>query len=529
MQRRALLKALGCGAAALSAPRLLRAETASVLRFVPLADLAVLDPVWAGARPTRNHAFLVFDTLYGLDDSLAVQPQMVAGHTVGDGGLLWTLTLRDGLRFHDGTPVLGRDAVASIRRFGARDSFGQALLAATDEVAAPSDRTIRFRLKRPFPQLPLALAGCTNQTPVIMPERLALTDPFKRVTEMVGSGPYRFLASEQLAGARVAYERFTGYVPRADGQASYLAGPKIAHFDRVEWIIIPDPATAAEALRSGEVDWWEMPTVDLLPMLARDRFIRLKQNEPANIGIMRFNQLQPPFDDPAIRRAVLGAVSQTDAMAAIAGDGKAQTQDRVGLFGQEMPLASDAGIAVLAGPRDFAKVRRELEAAGYKGAPVVLLDATDVPVIHGIAQVGADELRRAGMNVDVQSMDFGNIIARRMSKEPIDKGGWNVQFTFMDGVVTFNPWNNFALAANGAKAAFGWPSSERIEALRADWLQAADLDAQRRICRDLQLQLWQDVPYIPMGAYYQPTAMRADLTGVMKGTPQFHGIARSLS
>jgi peptide/nickel transport system substrate-binding protein len=527
MRRRTLLKAIGSAAAVLAAPKVLRAESASVLRFTPLADLAVLDPVWAGARPTRNHAFLVFDTLYGLDDSLAVQPQMVAGHTVEDGGLAWTLTLREGLRFHDGQPVLGRDVVASIRRFGARDSFGQALLAVTDELSAPSDRTIRFRLKRRFPQLPLALAGCTNQTPVIMPERLAQTDPFTRVTEMVGSGPYRFLASEQLAGARVVYQRFAGYVPRADGRESYLAGPKIAHFDRVEWIIIPDPSTAAAALQSGEIDWWEMPTLDLAPMLARDRGIRLRQNEPANTGLMRFNHLQPPFDNPAIRRAVLGAVSQADAMSAIAGDDEAQWEDRTGLFVRGMPLASDAGIDVLGGARDFDGVRRDLAAAGYQGERVVLIDAADVPVIHGIAQVGADELRRAGMNVDVQSMDFGSTFARRNNKGPVDQGGWSVQFTFMDGVVTFNPWNNFALAASGPKAAFGWPNSERIEALRAEWLQAGDLPTQQRICRELQLQMWQDVPYIPMGAYYQPTAMRADLTGVMKGTPQFHGIARS--
>jgi peptide/nickel transport system substrate-binding protein len=192
-----------------------------------------------------------------------------------------------------------------------------------------------------------------------------------------------------------------------------------------------------------------------------------------------------------------------------------------------MPLASDAGIEVLSGPRDLEAARRKLAEAGYAGERGVLLDAADLPVIHGIAQVGADTLRRAGMNVDLQSMDFGTVISRRTSKEPVEKGGWSVMFTFMDGIVTFNPWNNVAIAANGAKAWFGWPSSERIEALRADWLQAGDLATQKRICRDLQLQLWRDVPYIPMGAYYQPTALRADLTGIMKGTPQFHGIARA--
>ena len=527
MKRRAFVKSLAAGAAVLAAPNLARADARSVLRFTPLADLAVLDPVFTTARPTRNHAFLVFDTLYGLDEHFAVQPQMVSGHAVENDGLLWTLTLRDGLRFHDGEPVRGRDVVASIRRFGARDGLGQALLAATDELSAPSDRTVRFRLKRPFPHLPLALSGSAPATPVIMPERLAQTDPFKPVSEMVGSGPFTFLAAERVAGSRAAYQRFAGYVPRADGQASYLAGPKIANFERVEWVIIPDAATAAAALRAGEIDWWEMPTADLQPMLAKVRAVRLVQNEPANMGVMRFNHLQPPFDNPAIRRALLGAVSQGDAMAAITGGTNEQMQDRVGLFVHEMALASDAGIEAMAGPRDFDKVRRDLVAAGYKGERVALLDATDLPVIHGIASVAADVLARVGMNVDVQSMDFGTMIGRRTKKDPLDKGGWSVFFSFLDGVTTFNPFNHQGIAASGEKTWPGWPSSERIEALRAEWLQATDLEAQKRICRDLQMRLWQDVPYIPMGAYYQPTAMRADLKGAMKGTPRFHGIARA--
>jgi peptide/nickel transport system substrate-binding protein len=463
MKRRSLL-ATGT-AAALTGPRIGRAEAARPLRFTPFSDLTILDPVWTTARPTRNHALLVFDTLYGLDETLTPQPQMVDGHTVEQDGKVWTLTLREGLRFHDGTPVLGRDVVPSVRRFGARDGFGQALLAAVDEIEATGDRTIRFRLKRPFPYLPLALAGSSTTIPVIMPERLANTDPFQRVTEMVGSGPYRFLSDERVSGAHVAYARFTEYLPRTNGNPSSSAGPKVANFERVEWIILPDTATAAAALRKGEIDWWELPPTDLQASLTSEPAIRLFRNEPPNTGIARLNHLHPPFDNPAIRRLVVAAIDQAEAMTAVAGPG--QWQDKVGLFVREMPLANDAGIDVMTRPRDYAAIARDLSAAGYRGEKIVALVPVDGPASLALAQVGIHQLSKAGFNVDTQTMDYGTLFTRRARREAPDKGGWSIMFSWLDGTSTFNPANHYALPSNGAKAWFGRPDSPDIEALRA--------------------------------------------------------------
>ena len=254
MRRRDLLRAAGASVAALAAPRIGRAERANKLVYVPGEDLSVLDPVVGGPRSMRNHAYLVFDTLYGIDTNWAAQPQMVKGHQVEEDGLVWTLTLRDGLRFHDKEPVLARDVVASIRRFAVRINLAEALISATEELSAPDDRTVRFRLKRPFPHLPEALAGPGGNVPAIMPERLAATSPYKPVAEIVGSGPYRFLPEEHISGARAAYERFPLYQPRTDGPVGFTSGPKIAHFERVEWLTL-DPFSAMAALRSGEIDW----------------------------------------------------------------------------------------------------------------------------------------------------------------------------------------------------------------------------------------------------------------------------------
>ena len=256
MERRLFL---ATGAAALAAPALSRAESATTLRFVPQSDLAVLDPIWTPAYVTRNYGFMVFDTLFGTDDQYKVSPQMAAGSATEDQGRTWSITLRDGLKFHDGMPVLARDCVASLLRWGKRDTFGQALFAATDELTAKDDKTLVFKLRKPFALLPDALGKAGSNMPAIMPERLAKTDPFTQITEMVGSGPFKFLASERIAGARVTYEKFVGYVPRSDGTTSFTAGPKIAHFDRVVWNVMPDSATAAGALQNGEADWWENP------------------------------------------------------------------------------------------------------------------------------------------------------------------------------------------------------------------------------------------------------------------------------
>ncbi|MBV8335848.1 MAG: ABC transporter substrate-binding protein [Alphaproteobacteria bacterium] len=527
MLRRDLLGAASAGLAALAAPRIGRTEKSSKLVFVPTEDLSVLDPHFAGPRSRRTHTYLVFDTLYGLDTNWMAQPQMVEGHQVGEDGLSWTLTLRDGLRFHDKEPVLARDVVASIRRFAERIPFVYALLAATEELSAPDDRIVRFRLKRPFPHLPEALAGPGGIVPAIMPQRLAITSPFKPVAEIIGSGPYRFLPDEHITGARAAYERFSLYQPRATDPVGFTSGPKIAHFDRVEWLTL-DSFSAMAALRNGEIDWWELPPTDLVQPLTRDRDLTVIPQYATAMGVMRFNHLHPPFHNVAVRRGLLGAVDQAEAMSAVAGADRTFWHDDVGLFPAGTPFANDVGIDVLRGPRDYATVRQAVQRAGYNGEQIVVLAPTDIQPIRALSLAGTDQLRRAGMKVDLQEMEFSTAIRRWFNQVAPDKGGWNVLFTLLDrSVPNTNPYGNQWIRADGLAAFAGWPTSEHIEALRAQWLDAASLDEQRRICVELQMQLWHDVPYIPMGEYWQSTAFRKDIVGVLPGCfATFWGIHR---
>ncbi|MBR0647080.1 ABC transporter substrate-binding protein [Plastoroseomonas hellenica] len=522
MQRRQFLHAAAASLAAapFAAPRIARAQDQRVLRFVPYADVAVVDPIWTTAYATRTHALAVFDTLYGTAADFSVHPQMVAGHAVEDDGRLWRLTLREGLRFHDGAPVLARDCVASIRRWARRDTFGQLLAAATDELSATDDRTITFRLKRPFPLLPDALGRPSSLVPVIMPERLALTDPFTQVPEVIGSGPFRFLAEERVAGARVVYARHQGYVPRPDGVSSQTAGPRIAHVDRVEFNVIPDPATAVAALQSGAVDWVEQPLIDLLPMLRRSREIAIEVKDTTGmVGNLRFNHLHPPFDKAAVRRVVMRAVSQADCMTAVAGNDASLWRERVGIFAPGTPMASDAGLPPAGARPDLAALRRELDAAGYGGERIVMLAGADVPRINAVCEVTAQVMRQLGMNIDFVATDWGTVNNRITNRRSVDEGGWSCYCVYTSGSDLAVPATYNALRAGGASAGPGWPNIPALEALRARWLEAPTLTAQQAICRDIQLLCGEEAPFVVLGQFTQPVAYRKSLTGMMDGLP----------
>jgi peptide/nickel transport system substrate-binding protein len=375
VHRRGFLRGMAATAAGSLCRPAIAQGGARPLRFVPHAPLTVLDPVWATAFVSRNHGYMVYDTLYGLGGDLQPRPQMAEGHLVEDDGLAWTITLRPGPRFHDGEPVRAADCAASLRRWGGRDTLGQTLFALTDELLVLDDRRLRFRLRRPFPLLPRALAKATPSVPFIMPERIAATDLTQQVREVIGSGPYRFVESEWQPGARAVYARFDGYEPRQEA-ADMLAGGKRALVGRVEWTPMPDPATAAAALQTGEVDWWEQAAADLVPALRRRRGIAIDRLDPfGNLAILRVNHLHPPFDDAVVRRALLPAIVQSDFVQAVVGQDRALWRDEVGFFTPDTPSASVASMNALSSTRDAGAARRGLEAAGRLGARTVLLAA----------------------------------------------------------------------------------------------------------------------------------------------------------
>ncbi|SHK32003.1 peptide/nickel transport system substrate-binding protein [Roseomonas rosea] len=517
---------LGAAAAGLALPAAVRAAPASTLRFTPSVDLAFTDPIYATAYVTRNHALMVYDTLYGVNNRLEASPQMVEGHRIEQDGLRWEMKLRNGLTWHDGERVLARDCVASIRRWATRDAMGDALMQASDEISAADDRTIVLRLKRPCPWIPYALGKVATSVCAMMPERL-VTDVsgFKPVTEVVGSGPFRFLQDERVPGAHNAYGRFERYMPRQDGVADWTSGPKIVHYDRVIWTTMPDAGTGVAALQAGEQDWIDTAPHDLLPVLKRHSGVRVMVVEPLGFTcLMQVNHLHRPFNSQAIRRALMGGIDQKASMQAVVGDNPEYMSTPLGFFTPGSPMANDAGMGRLSDKPDMTKVKRALAEAGYAGEKVVFLVPADSAAIKALCDVAADMMQQIGINLEYAATDFGSVVARRNNRKTVAEGGWSALAGNWHGMDWLNPASHNAIRGNPEKGFFGWPTSERREALRAEWMVTHDQAEQKRICRDLQQACFDEVAYFPLGQYLQPSAMRASLQGVMTGTPVFWNV-----
>ncbi len=519
-------RALAGAAATLATTRRAQAQSRSrVLRFVPQSDLLGLDPVWTTGFVVRNAAYMTYDTLYATDGAFRVRPQMAEGHERSDDGLQWTVRLRPGLRFHDGEPVRAADCVASIRRWAQRDPLGQVLLARTDELAAIDDRSFRFRLRAPFPMLVEALGKFSSPVLFVMPERMARFPATQAVTEHVGSGPFRFRADEMVQGSHFAWERFDDYVPR-DEPPDSTAGGKVVHVPGVEWTVIPDAQTAMSALTTGQVDWIEQPSADLLPLAERAGTVMVRALDPlGSYVVARFNCLYPPFDDVRLRRAVLLATSQDEFMQAMGGD-PALSQPCRSFFPCGTPSSKEEGPEAM--PGDLAAARALVKESGYDGRPVLLLAAADKAYLFGLASVAAELLNKIGLKAELVSADWASILARRASQKPPAEGGWNMFFTTGVAPEFADPASNYLLSANGRAGWAGWFDDPTMERMRQAWLFEPDPVKRDALTGQIQAEAFRQVPFVPLGQYRLATAYRKAITGLVPSSvPVFWGLRPS--
>jgi peptide/nickel transport system substrate-binding protein len=490
-----------------------------VIRSVPIGDLRALDPIWTTTYLTRNHGYLVWDTLFALDAQNRPQPQMVGEHGQSGDGREWTFRLRDGLRWHDGQPVTAADCVASIRRWGARDGMGRALMRVTESLEAPDARTIVLKLSRPVGFVLDALGKIDSNVPFMMPERLARTDPNTAVTEMVGSGPFRFLREQWIPGARVVYERFRDYVPRSE-PASQAAGGKVARIDRVESLYTPDAATAANGLITGEFDLLESPAPDLIPLMQRSRDVAVTPNDPLGyVYFMALNHLHPPFDRVEARRALMGAVRQQEFLAAAQGT-NVPTRECGANFGcaaNEGPQFQELGWPRLTD----AQARDAFRAAGYDGRPIVVMNPADNATLSPLALMAAETLRRIGAAVDLVAMDWSGLVQRRASRNAPAQGGWNIFCTNATVTGVQNPLLN-VFVNNCEGGWFGWPCDRRVVELNDAWTFEGDAERQRQILKQLERVHVESVTNIPLGQYRSVIAHRRNIRGLLPGPALFY-------
>ena len=481
---------------------------ANVLRIVPHSNLAILDPIWTTAYMSRNHGLMIYDTLFGTDENAKIKPQMVESWTESADHRLWTFKLRKGLEFHDGKPVTGEDVMASLKRWGARDAMGNALMQFVQRMDSPAPDTFRIFLGEACGFVLEALGKPSSNPAFIMPKRVADTDPFKQIDDSTGSGPYIFKKDEFKPGDKAVYLKNTKYVPRSE-PPSGTAGGKRVYVDRVEWnLALRDAQAQVNALQKGEVDIIEQLSFDHYEAVKADPNLQLPKY--ANIGLQymaRFNHLMKPFDNVKVRQAAVAAMTQEPFLRAQVGV-KELYKPCASMFICGTPFGSTAGSEIQS-KSNMKKAQELLKASGYDGTPIVIMKPTDLASIQKLPDVAAQLLRQAGFKVDLQAMDWQSLVGRRAKKD-----GWHMFLTAWGAFDVWNPISNPAMDTRGEKSTwFGWATDEKMVVLRNEFMRATDDATKKKLADQIHARAFEIGTHAPLGEFDQPMAARKNITG----------------
>jgi peptide/nickel transport system substrate-binding protein len=503
------------------------AQEQQPLRLVMNTELQILDPVFTPSVVTRAFGFMVWDTLVGVDSKGVFRPQMLDSWQVSEDRLTWTFRLRPGLEWHDGTPVTAEDCVHSIRRWDARDGLGRQLMAAARGLRAVDANTFVLELSRPFGQVVEALGKAATLVPFMMPARLAQTPPNQQIQEVVGSGPWLFRREEWRPGDRVVFRRNPRYRPREE-PADGLAGGKRVHFERAEFVSIPDHSTKVAALQAGEIDYIERAPLDFIEVLRRDRRVVVTRGLGGGeiYGVLTLNHTQPPFNDVRLRRAVQQAIQQPEVVAALGLPEEMVHRQCLTLFLCGGPYATEAGTEALRNP-SLERARALMREAGYNNERVVVLHARDSALIDPIALVAIDQLRRAGFNLDVRTSDWSTVAQHRTRREPVEQGGWSITPIVWTGFDMENPIVNPVMVYNCANVYPGWWCDQGQVPLLQEFAAESDPAKRREIAARLQARAIENVSVVTLGQFASPAAYRSNLRGVQEvGFPVLWNIER---
>ncbi|MCW3149328.1 ABC transporter substrate-binding protein [Stutzerimonas stutzeri] len=484
------------------------------------ARLTNLDPVTSTAYVTRSHGYMVYDTLFALDENLRQRPQMAETWTSSSDLKTWHIKLRDGLKWHDGTAVTAEDCVASLERWGKRDGAGQQLFKNIKSITVEDNQNFTIVLNEADVGIIRTLGKVSVNVPFMMPKRLAQTDAFTPITEAIGSGPFIYQAAKKSADKAV-YVRNPDYMPRRDPQ-SQAAGAKVAGVDVVEWRYYPAQQDAVQKLIDGKVDYVESPSTRLVSLMEGNPDITVASTDPlGNVAMARFNHQQAPFDNPGVRRAVLMAMQQDAYMSAALGDER-YWRNCYSVFPCGTPLANEAGSEVMK-QGDLTAAKQALKDAGYDGTPVVLLNPTDTPVMAAFTQVTADLLQQLGMVVEVRDMDWAALLEQRENRASVADGGWSMFHTWWNAVDLIDT-SAIAFSGDAKSGWFGWAEDAELEQLRAKAAKASGAE-KAALAAQIQQRLWDIGAFAVLGQFFEPVAFRADLQGITSPMQFYWGVS----
>ncbi len=502
-----------------------QAAPEKVLRAVVNSDLKILDPTWTTTYITIRYGYLVYDTLFSMNSKFEPKPQMVDSYTVSPDAMIYSFTLRPGLKWTDGAPVTATDCVASLTRWAKKNPMGQHLMDAMDRFEIVDDHTFRIKLKKPFGLVLDTLAGAGAPT-FMMPARIASQPIEQQITDPTGSGPFIFRKDQWQPGNRADFDRNPAYIPRSE-PPDYLSGGKVVKVDRVDWLYMLDNNTALAALQAGEIDYFESPPLDFIALMKSNPDLQVMTIDDLGVQMMaRPNSLYPPFDNYKARQALLYLNNKSETMQAVAGDPDLYLDSCPTYFMCHSSNETAAGSAPYM-HQDFAKAKQLLAEAGYKGEPIVVLQPTDRPQYAAATTVLIDELRKAGVNVDIQSLDWATISSRRARRDPPDKGGWNLFITSQGGPDVASPMANIWFNSACDQSNVGWACDKDLVQLVGNWATEADPGKRHAMIDGIQERAFVSVPYVNLGQYVQPIAFRSNIKGVLAaGLPVYWNIEK---
>lgn len=511
------------GGSALAASGIIRPREARAARPVVAvweSEVVILDPHMITATITRTFGTHVFDTLFGMNEKGEVKPQMLEAFEASPDKLTWNFRLRSGLKWHDGEPVTSADCVASLKRWMPRDPLGRMLLAATGTLETTDPRSFRLVLKEPFPMLLQVLGKANAPLPVMMPQKIMAEAGDGRIKTVIGSGPFRFVASRWKPGASMILERNPDYVARSE-PSDFLSGGKHVKFDELDLRVMPDANTGSNALMAGEIDYMQFLPFETLELLEKHRSLRVFGAMGIHMyqGNFRLNHASPPFDNPKVRQVLWKLVDQASILDGIGIPPKYRI-DRCDSFWMcDTPLSTLEGAG--AARYDVAAARAELAASGYKGEPVISLN-----VAGGISETAGrvleQAMKQAGFNVQPQQMDWGTVLARRARKE-----GWSMFPVFSNGTDMMNPLTHFYISATCGDFP-GWSCDERIPKLLAAFTRADGLEAQKKLAAEIQKLSYELTPSVMWGQFTRPAGYRTTLKNFIESSyPMFWQVEKA--
>lgn len=460
-----------------------------------VGEPTTLDPMVTTADLVGAITMHVFETLYTFGDGLTIVPLLAESDPIiTDGGKTYTIKLRQGVKFHDGSVMTSADVLASFDRWKAVADRGKTAWSYLTSVTAPDAHTIELKLKEPYAPL-LALLSLNNNAAAIMPA----SNQANPMTKYIGTGPYTI--KERRPDQFVVLARFPDYTPRSDKPTGY-GGRRTAYIDEIRYVPVPDPNTRVEGSLSGQYDY-----ADSLPVAAMPRLQGQKEVTPVlqkNFGYptISINNKGGLLTNMTLRQALFAAVNNEDMLKAAFGSTEFYTLSG-SLYPEGFRFHTKEGIEAF-NQNNPAKARELAAKAGYKGEPIRFLTTTQFDHFYKIALVATETWRKAGFNIDLQVVDWGTLLTRRNNPALYEMSTVGAPF-LAEPSLTFTAGSERP----------GWWSSEAKDRVVGAFNAESDPAKRAAMFGEVQKLIYAEVPYIKVGDYNVLRAKSNRLQGVI--------------